>query len=93
MRDWIKNKKAEGKLPLIDKRELGKSYVEDTALNRYESEGAKIPTSVKVEYKGRKRRLYSAHYPDVEAMYVVVNDQPLFLDDATAHKVLAKAEH
>lgn len=58
-----------------------------TPMNKYVSQGAKIPTPYVLKYNGRKSRVYRAVYDGMDAMWIRNDGHQLFLDKKTIGRI------
>lgn len=54
--------------------------------------GGKIPTSYRIRYTGKMRRVYVMQYGNSGSAYIVVNGQNVFLDSDTEYAILTKKD-
>lgn len=58
-----------------------------TPMNKYVSEGAKIPTPYVLKYNGRKSRVYRAKYKDFDRLWIRNEGKQYFLDKRTVGRI------
>lgn len=58
-----------------------------TPMNKYVSQGARIPTPYVLKYKGRKSRVYRAKYDNFDELWIRNNNEQVFLDPRTTKRL------